>query len=80
MDTKDKLYGTPGGHLEYGEEFELCAQRELEEELDLKLEQSDIKYLTTLNVRRPEVGVHYLNIFMATFISEEQELLIKNLD
>ena len=31
------LYSVPGGHLEYGETFEECCSRELDEEIGVKL-------------------------------------------
>jgi 8-oxo-dGTP diphosphatase len=49
-DHKDKFYAAPGGHLEYGESFEECAVRELYEELNIRIEENEVKYLTTLNV------------------------------
>lgn len=70
LDTKDKLYGTPGGHLEYGESFESCAARELKEELNIDIAENQIRYLTTLNVINKEAKVHYLNIFMVTLIPD----------
>lgn len=57
-------YGTPGGHLEFGEDFEECASRELKEELNVDVPQHEIKYLTTLNVHNPKANIHFVNFFM----------------
>ena len=78
IDHKDKLYAAPGGHLEFGESFELCASRELKEELDLDLDPSNIKYLTTLNVFKKEDNFHYLNLITVGVI--RSDTAIKCLD
>jgi ADP-ribose pyrophosphatase YjhB (NUDIX family) len=54
------------------ESYEECASRELFEELNLTIDPKDIKYLTTLNVRRPEENFHFFNLFMVTQITQEQ--------
>ena len=61
-DHKEKYYAAPGGHLEFGESFEECAARELYEELNIKVEEHEIRYLTTINVVKKEDKFHYLNI------------------
>jgi ADP-ribose pyrophosphatase YjhB (NUDIX family) len=52
------------------ESFEECAQRELQEELNLNVDIKDIKYLTVLNVLRKDLNFHYVNIFTVTRIDE----------
>jgi len=69
LDTKNRLYGTPGGHLEYGESFDQCAQREVHEELNIWIPLDKFKYITSLNVVNKEAGTHYVNIFMGTRIT-----------
>jgi ADP-ribose pyrophosphatase YjhB (NUDIX family) len=54
------------------ESFEECASRELYEELNLKIDPNDIKYLTTLNVRKMEENFHFVNLFTVTRISADQ--------
>ena len=71
-------YGTPGGHLEFGEDFDECAARELKEEVNLDVEPNDIKYLTTLNVYSEKAGIHFVNIFMVARLTEEQAESIVN--
>eukprot|EP00347_Sterkiella_histriomuscorum_P022712 403337443 len=85
LDTKDKLYGTPGGHLEYSESFAQCASRELYEELNILIPESNLHYLTTLNVIKKsndydQAKLHYLNIFMVTFINIDLAQNIINQD
>ncbi|KAF7932119.1 uncharacterized protein EAE97_009140 [Botrytis byssoidea] len=43
------LWAHPGGHLEFGEELEECAIREVEEETGLRLRKEDVKFLTATN-------------------------------
>ena len=54
----------PGGYLEFGETFEECASREVEEECDLKVEPSRMRYVATMNVRGVEFNYHNVGVFM----------------
>jgi len=51
-------FAFPGGHLEYGEGFAACAQREVAEECGIEIE--DIRFLLVANVLdyRPKHYVH----------------------
>lgn len=60
-------WALPGGHLEHGESFEACAQREVLEETGLHA--SDIHFLTATNSILEE-GAHYVTIFMGCMASE----------
>jgi 8-oxo-dGTP diphosphatase len=62
------MFATPGGHLEFGETFEECAIREVQEECGVALK--EVRFGTTLNVRRPEAQYHYVVICMVGRIDE----------
>ncbi|KAI7334615.1 hypothetical protein KC315_g3660 [Hortaea werneckii] len=55
-------YALPGGHLEYGESFEQCATREVQEETGLDI--TDVRFLTATNSVFHETTKHYVTIFM----------------
>ncbi|KAI7501575.1 hypothetical protein KC367_g2785 [Hortaea werneckii] len=55
-------FALPGGHLEYGESFEQCATREVEEETGLAI--TDVRFLTATNSVFHETTKHYVTIFM----------------
>lgn len=57
-------YALPGGHLEFGESFEDCASREVEEETGLSILPVDWRYLTTTNNVLVKDGQHYVTVFM----------------
>ena len=61
----------PGGHLEFGESFETCAEREILEETGLKIR--DIRFLTATNSVFKAEGKHYVTIFMAAVVSNESD-------
>ncbi len=52
----------PGGHLEFNETFEACAQRETKEETGIDI--TNIHYLTISNDMFRKEGKHYVTVFM----------------
>ncbi|CDW76568.1 probable 8-oxo-dgtp diphosphatase nudt15 [Stylonychia lemnae] len=68
----DGQFGLPGGHLEFGETFQECAQREIEEETSLKLDQEAIKYVATVNAFDKVKGYHDIDIYMGILVWKEQ--------
>ncbi|KAK7943865.1 uncharacterized protein PG986_012978 [Apiospora aurea] len=55
-------WGFPGGHLEQGEEFAACVERETLEETGLRIRAGRVIGLT--NDKFPELGKHYVTVFM----------------
>ena len=72
------VYQFPGGYLEYGESFEECSARELLEEAGVTVSSDIFKYVTTLNVRRTDIGYHNVGIIMSVKLDKSIE--IKNLE
>ncbi|TGO51410.1 hypothetical protein BCON_0162g00070 [Botryotinia convoluta] len=65
------MWAHPGGHLEFGEELEECAIREVEEETGLCLRREDVRFLTATNSVMEGDGKegrkerkHYVTIWM----------------
>jgi 8-oxo-dGTP diphosphatase len=54
----------PGGHLEMGESFELCAARELLEETGVAIDEHRFEQAAVTNDPMPSEGKHYVTIFM----------------
>lgn len=65
-------WALPGGHLELSESFEMCAARELFEETGLRVELSEMGFLTATNDVMPN-DKHYVTIFMVGRLSDEDE-------
>ncbi|KAJ6052111.1 uncharacterized protein N7446_006753 [Penicillium canescens] len=68
-------WALPGGHLEFGESFETCAEREVLEETGMKI--SDVRFLTAVNSVMGDENKHYVTIFMGARVhgSEEPKIL-----
>lgn len=65
----------PGGHLEFGESFEACAQRELKEETNLDSSSFKQVYVTNTVFGEHEGGPkHYVTVFMRTEINDDSTL------
>ena len=59
----------PGGHLEFGEDFETCVKRESLEETGLPLK--DIQFVTAANSIMIPEDKHYVTVFMTARIQGE---------
>jgi 8-oxo-dGTP diphosphatase len=63
-----------GGHLEFGESFKTCAQREIKEEIGIKVK--NIKFVTATNDVFEKENKHYVTIFMVCeYVSGEPTTL-----
>lgn len=63
-------WGLPGGHLEYGENFEAAARRELAEETGLAADA--LKFENVVN--QPRSNEHYIQIAFSATTAGEPEL------
>ncbi|KAL4976406.1 NUDIX hydrolase domain-like protein [Aspergillus desertorum] len=70
-------WGLPGGHLEFGESWEMCAARELEEETGIHVDKNSVRYLTATNDVFKEDGKHYVTVFVGVRVRSGQEPEIK---
>lgn len=70
-------WGFPGGHLEFNEEIEDCAMREVKEETNLCIK--NLKKITFTNDIFPKEGKHYVTLFIASeYDSGELKLMEPN--
>ncbi|KAK8070276.1 NUDIX hydrolase domain-like protein [Apiospora phragmitis] len=65
-------WGFPGGHLEQGEDFADCVERETLEETGLRIRAGRVVGLT--NDRFPELDKHYITVFMKCERRDPQQL------
>jgi 8-oxo-dGTP diphosphatase len=62
-------WAPPGGHLEFGESWETCAQREVLEETGLAV--AAVQFYAVTNDIFYDSGKHYVTIFMHTVYTGE---------
>ncbi|KAK9765125.1 hypothetical protein K7432_006797 [Basidiobolus ranarum] len=63
-------WALPGGHLEFGEDFEVCASRETEEETGLVIPPSKFSYFYATNDPMLEENKHYVTVFVKAELQE----------
>lgn len=70
----------PGGHLEFGESFEQCASRELEEETGLQVPLEKMRYLTTINTVFEEKGktYHFVTVAVGCELPEGVQPVVRS--
>lgn len=64
----------PGGHLEFNEDLEDCAQREIKEETDLDLVKDGIQFITATNDIMKAENKHYITIYMAGRVTDDNQV------
>ena len=68
-------YQLPGGHLEHGESFEECAQRELKEETNINCSCFKLVHVTNTIFSHEDGGSkHYVTLFMKAIIHDDSSL------
>ena len=65
-------WGPPGGHLEFGESFEMCATREAKEEVCLDI--TNPQFFAVTNDFYVPDSKHYITIFMKCSFPEGQAI------
>ncbi|KAK1142109.1 hypothetical protein N8T08_008192 [Aspergillus melleus] len=61
-------WAVPGGHLEFGESFENCAERELLEETGMHIK--NLRFLTAVNNVFEKEQKHYVTVFMGGTVDD----------
>jgi 8-oxo-dGTP diphosphatase len=72
------LLGLPGGWLDFSEDWNSCAKRELFEETDLTKSKNEFYHIHTLNCKFTENNYHNISCIMYSEISDNEESKIKN--
>lgn len=65
------MWAFPGGHLEHGESFYECAERETLEETGLRV--AGRRVLTVTNDVFEDVGKHYITVFVVCEMADPDQ-------
>ncbi|KAK4762763.1 hypothetical protein SAY87_013901 [Trapa incisa] len=76
----NSTFALPGGHLEFGESFEECAAREVEEETGLEVDRTEFLTVTNNVFKEEPMPSHYVTIFMRAILADDDERVPQNLE
>ena len=72
-------WGLPGGHLEGGEAFSLCASRQVKKEVGLDLSPAAFRFIFATNDVMPrDAGGHYVTIYQGATLTAAQAAEVGN--
>ncbi|CAM6088375.1 unnamed protein product [Calypogeia fissa] len=66
-------FALPGGHLDFGETWEKCAAREVEEETGLQIQNIQFAWVTNTVMLEGPRPSHYVTIFMKSELEDPQQ-------
>ncbi|KAI6686233.1 hypothetical protein NL676_032146 [Syzygium grande] len=69
----DSTFALPGGHLEFGESFEECAAREVEEETGLKIDGTELLTVTNNVFLEEPTPAHYVTVFVRARLADPEQ-------
>lgn len=72
------MYGLPGGWIEFSENWDECASRELKEETGINLKPENFKHIYTLNLIHKEKNFHSVSCVMFGLMNESELSALEN--
>ncbi|XP_065852446.1 nudix hydrolase 1 [Euphorbia lathyris] len=70
----DSTFALPGGHLEFGESFEECGAREMEEETGLVITKTELLTVTNnVHLEEPK-PCHYVTVFLRAVLADPNQV------
>jgi len=69
-------YALPGGHMEKGEEPQICIKREIKEELNIDIENPTLKYIYEWKGENEEQNIEFIFVVKDAFV--QSDIDVKN--